>query len=424
MTFSFMVVGIGEGGGRIAQAFQEFDYKTLAINTAQSDLDGLDIPPEHKLLLKISQGGTGKNPLLVKEALTKNDHRTALKNFIEQQIRSHPHRELLYVLLCVGGGGGSGSGLANTVLDMMLEFNVPVGMIYTLPSREEDVVTKTNAVSTFQEIYNQKAINGAVSPLIIVDNDCMDRQGIPIKDFYVLANTKIAQSLHQFNSFSQLPSKYFSAVDTLDFGRLLGLGGVCSFGKMRIVDPTDFGLIKEMMSSLFVQGVNIQSAKGAAVIVQAPEYILKDQLISDCINFLFQETINTVGGGLVFRGVYEDNQSKNLDVFLVFNGMTFPQDRFNQIWEDIRAGHASVKRKEKRIDQITYEVEDNLMSTQIFQRIQKPVVTPVKMVPCNNCRLNAFKTSSHIYNGTGPSPFSSGMCPRCRGRGVVEYRES
>ncbi|MBI4151354.1 hypothetical protein HY496_00145 [Candidatus Woesearchaeota archaeon] len=422
MTFRLLCVGVGEGGGRLAQAFEPFGYTTAAINTNKEDLDGLeDIPQSQKLLLKISQGGTGKDPLLVKEKLLDVAHRTVLRNFLEQLIKSQPDPALVYVLLCVGGGGGSGSGLSSTVLDIVLELQVPVGMIYSLPSRDEDVETKKNAISTFQDIYNSKAVNATVSPMILVDNEFMDRQGIPIRDFYKIVNHKVADTVHQFNSFAALPSKYYSAVDTLDFGRLLGLGGVCGFGKLRIVDPTDFNLIKEMMShDLFVQGVNIQSAKGAAVIIQAPEFILSDQVMSDCINFLFEEVSRIVQGGLVFRGVYEDNTSKEFSVYLAFNGMTYPQNRFNQMWQDIRQGHAAAESKAKRFDEMTYTVPPTVQDSQTFQKVQQPrILGSTKTVVCDNCKLNPI-TKLRVYNGFGPTYFKFGSCPRCRGTGKLE----
>lgn len=423
MTYSLLLIGTGEGGGRIAQAFLPLGYTVCAINTAQGDLDGLtELDSAQKLLLKISQGGTGKNPLLVKEALTVPAQRTALRSFIEQQIQNHPSPDLLYVLICVGGGGGSGSGLANVVLETVLEFNVPVGMIYTLPGRVEDVVAKNNALGTFRDIYNSKAVNAAVSPLILVDNDyIMDRQGIPLKDFYTLSNQKIAQVIHQFNSFASLPSKYLSAVDTLDLGRLLGLGGVCSFGRMRITNPVDLEAVKAMLSSgLFVQGVNIQSAKGAAVIVQAPEWILSDQLISNCVNFLFEEVARIIGGGIIFRGVYEDPQAKSLEVSVVFNGMTFPQDRFNEMWEDIRVGRTALKEKQTRFDHMSYDVQDDLMPSQTFQKVVQG--TKSVWVTCTNCLINPLtKLSRNEYNGRGPMAFTKGQrCPQCAGRGKFE----
>lgn len=421
MNYRFLILGAGEGGGRLAFGFKAFGYTVAAVNTAKPDLDGLALPDQNKLLLEISQGGTGKDPLVVKNALANPECRQKLTDFVQGFVNAEENKSLLYVLICVGGGGGSGSGLATFVIDTVLEMNVPVGVIYTLPNNDEDVITKSNAVNTFQEIYNTKAVSGAVSPLIIVDNAFMNKMGIPIKDFYTILNRKIAENIHRFNSFSGLPSKYFSAVDTLDFGRVLSLGGVCSLGKMTVVNTVDFSLVQDLMKeSLFVEGINLMSAKGAAVIVSAPEFILSDANVSNCIHFIFEEVARLVGGGIVFRGVYEDPSISTLDVYLIFNGMTFPADRFNRMWADIKAGHASVKRKEKRIDEMTFAIDESLMPTQSFQKIK---AQSFRVVACNNCIINPLtRVSTHRYNGTGSIPFTAGRCPRCGGRGVYEIK--
>lgn len=433
MTYKFIVVGVGEGGGRLASAFQEFSYQVAAINTAKSDLDGLHIPDKNKFLLQISQGGTGKDPLIVKNALTDLNHRENLRAFVGSLIDSVDEKSSLYFLLCVGGGGGSGSGLANIVLDIFLEFGIPVGCIYTLPSNEEDTVTKKNAIETFQEIYNQKAVTGSVSPLIIVDNAFMNKLQIPIKDFYFVVNRKIAEAMHKFNSFSSLPSEFFSAVDPLDFGRVLSIGGVCSLGEFIIgeggfANPADLASVKELMhQNLFVEGVNIDSAKSAAVIVTAPEFMLENEHISNCIKFIFEETARTVGGGLVFRGVYGDPGLKNMHIYLIYNGLTYPQDRFAAMFQDIKSGISAIKRKENRFSEMAFDTDAEVMPSQIFQKIKSRPIAPIKptpMVVCDNCVLSSLtKVSTNRYNGKGPIPFSSGRCPRCGGRGMYEYKE-
>ena len=43
-ALTYAIVGAGQGGGRMAKAFYDMGYtKTIAVNTARSDLNGLDI---------------------------------------------------------------------------------------------------------------------------------------------------------------------------------------------------------------------------------------------------------------------------------------------------------------------------------------------------------------------------------------------
>ena len=51
-ALTYAIVGAGQGGGRMAKAFYDMGYtKTIAVNTARSDLNGLDIPAEQKFLV-------------------------------------------------------------------------------------------------------------------------------------------------------------------------------------------------------------------------------------------------------------------------------------------------------------------------------------------------------------------------------------
>ena len=69
-ALTYAIIGSGQGGGRIAKAFYDLGYKkTVAINTAKSDLALLNLPDEHKFHLDcFGQQGAGKNQEKSKEA--------------------------------------------------------------------------------------------------------------------------------------------------------------------------------------------------------------------------------------------------------------------------------------------------------------------------------------------------------------------
>ena len=62
-ALTFAIVGAGQGGGRMAKAFYDMGYtKTVAVNTARSDLNGLDIPDNQKFLIdEHAAQGAGKD---------------------------------------------------------------------------------------------------------------------------------------------------------------------------------------------------------------------------------------------------------------------------------------------------------------------------------------------------------------------------
>ena len=65
-AFNFAVVGVGQGGSRLAESFWNLGYRRVGIiNTAQQDLSLIKVPEENKLL--IGDGGAGKNPAAADE---------------------------------------------------------------------------------------------------------------------------------------------------------------------------------------------------------------------------------------------------------------------------------------------------------------------------------------------------------------------
>ena len=62
-ALSYGIVGAGQGGGRMAKAFFDLGYtKTIAVNTARSDLNGLKLPEDQKFLVdEHGEQGAGKD---------------------------------------------------------------------------------------------------------------------------------------------------------------------------------------------------------------------------------------------------------------------------------------------------------------------------------------------------------------------------
>ena len=41
-------------------------------------------------------------------------------------------------------------------------------------------------------------------------------------------------------------------------------------------------------------------------------------------------------------------------------------------------------------------------------------------IPCENCIVDNMRGRGGIYNGTGPKPFTNGVCPMCGGTGLKQ----
>ncbi len=266
MSFNIAGIGVGEGGGRLAMAMADLGVNIGAINTNAGDLAGLTrIPESKKLLLEISGGGSGKEPIFVKNSIQEPEMRKKILGFIKGLLENTPiftvcsgcsskeklkdteavgdthacsicgknfgiteilhekevKHDYLFLFACLGGG--SGSGLINDVVEIChTKFNIPISVICTIPDDQEDTTTKMNAVAVFKELYNNYAVNGIASPMILIDNQKMQELygHLAIGNTFPTINRSIASIIDMFNSFSNKTSEYMSTIDTMDTAKL------------------------------------------------------------------------------------------------------------------------------------------------------------------------------------------------------------
>ena len=98
-------------GGRLAESFFKLGYKkSLVVNTAQHDLDGLtSFPQEQKMLMSTGTvGGAGKDMTKGKEVAEKHSQEILERL---QKIFGKVDR----ILICAGSGGGTGRRLVSHV---------------------------------------------------------------------------------------------------------------------------------------------------------------------------------------------------------------------------------------------------------------------------------------------------------------------
>lgn len=501
MSLSVLNVGIGEGGGRIASSMADLGGNVLAINTNQKDLAGLkNIPEYKKLLIEISGGGSGKDPNFVKQAMKDPELRSKIVAFIKNAISTTPvvtdcpscgSQEALkesefvgsnhtcskcnnsfgitttknvetikhdYIFLYACLGGGSGSGLIGEVIDICIkskDINIPIGAICTLPDNSEDTVTKINAVSVFKDIYMNYAKKQIISPLILIDNQKMQEIiDTPIGSMYSTINQSVTSLIDKFNKFSNQTSEFMSTIDTMDTGRLWSLGGCCSIGRfivgrsrreynkgvLMVEHPLALEEVEESMKQCtFVDGFDLSSAQGIGIIAVAPRHFLSDENVSKCIRYAFGKAKEIIGDGLVFRGQYNDDEADCLEFYIFYNGLLYPEERFERMWDDIKEGKSISQKKKNRLDDFTYDAKlESSNDTNNFKKLQniKNQMSETdefvdaralenlnkKKTPCNNCIVDPIsKRSMGVYNKRGPKPFpiEEKICPVCRGAGKV-----
>src|SRR5579885_1598086 len=97
------VLGSGQAGSRIAEAFYKLGYAAAVVNTAMQDLKFIDIPDSNKLLLEYGLGGAAKEIEIGKAAA--ESHRGEILQLVNDRLGSAQVH-----VLCLSLGGGSGAG--------------------------------------------------------------------------------------------------------------------------------------------------------------------------------------------------------------------------------------------------------------------------------------------------------------------------
>ncbi len=350
---NLLIIGAGEGGCRIAETFLNNGFNNvLAINTAKSDLDGLTaLTDDNKYLIPVTNGeGAGKDPSVVRTSI--DSYYNDVKTFIQSKIKDQDA-----ALICIGGGGGSGSGLGIVLCEMCSELNLNVGIIYTLPIKNESTLVFVNALQSLNEIY-ENVKNAAISPFILVDNNELYKRFSPsVANFWKPLNTEIVKVVKKFNEYASYPSHYISALDRKDLKRLLSIGGSCAIGSVEIssVDNQET-IIEKINNSFFMSGFDLTTCKSAGLIIVGTEETLNTPESTKFVNTIFDK-ISSLCSGSFFRGVYSEKDVKFLKIYLIFNGLTLPEEKITDMMKEINEGYGKIKSQENRIDGVFFDLD-------------------------------------------------------------------
>ena len=326
-------IGAGPCGGRLAKSFYDLGYKkVLAVGTAGRDLDLLDIPQSHKLLVEINQeDGTGGD--VEKAARAVQQHRQDILHLAGQIFGTQVDR----IMVCFGAGGSAGGGSAVELIEIAKRYarsiglkdpNKNVGVMMTLPTAREAASPRVarNAHSIAAAL-NQMAAAGEISPLVIVDNDKIDKMypGTTGQSFRPAVNKTVASLFDVFNRFSNLSSPY-TCFDPADYDSIMGSGGCLVMGAAQVDRLDDkFAISKavedSLRTALFAGAEDLTKAKaGACVVIGGSELMAHIKGLQDNIDYAFDVLSEVAGRATIYRGIYEDG-TDGLSVYTIIAGL-------------------------------------------------------------------------------------------------------
>lgn len=345
-SLNFGFIGSGQAGSRLVSAAYKLGYQALAFNTTTVDLEHIQLPDEHKILLDYGLGGASKDPEIGHAAA--QTHKDLIYATIADKLDSAQ-----VLVLCTSLGGGSGGGSIDTMVDVMTALQKPIVVITVLPMTSEDPQTKKNALGALSKLTGMVQ-SKAIANLIVVDNTKLEviLSDVSMNSFYELANEAILEPLDIFNVWSSQPSSS-KALDPTEFSKILLDGeGLSLYGSMTCVDwqgSTSLAeaVVSNLTSGLLAEGFDLKQTKYAGVMFLANKKVW-DQMPSININYAMA-LIGDFGQPLgVFRGIYEDNSIKEdvVKVYSFFSGLALPDARVAELKKEITALNETLKAKD------------------------------------------------------------------------------
>jgi len=281
-----LVIGLGQAGGKIADAFIADDRKSpvphtfeaIAVNTAMSDLAGLvNIPEEDRILIgetSVKGHGVGADNKLGAEIA--EDEADVILN----RVSKVGVAEFDAFLLVAALGGGTGSGAIPVLAKHLKEvYDEPVYAIGILPAENEgDIYTLNSARSLKTLLPNADAV-------ILVDNGSFLRGGESVREAYDRINKEIVKRIGIIARAGEIRGRRTVAemvVDTSEIINTMRTGGICSIGyASERVGYSKRGFLARLLSFL-LGGRRRDSIGKASRILSVVKRATKGRLLLPC----------------------------------------------------------------------------------------------------------------------------------------------
>ncbi len=344
----FGVVGSGQAGSRLAEAFYKVGYDTVVINTAMQDLKHIEVPDTNKLLLEFGLGGAAKELEIGKSAA--EAHKAEIVELVNDKLAASQVN-----VLCLSLGGGSGAGSCETMVEILSDLGKPLVVMTVLPMDSEDAQTKHNALETLSKLAKLTQTK-KVNNLIVVDNAKIESiyQNISQIDFYSIANKAIVEPIDMFNTLSCMPSSV-KGLDPMEWGKLFTDGeGLTVYGELTINDFSEDTAIAEAVinnlnGNLLAGGFDLKQSKYVGVIIAANKDVwakIPSAAVTYAMSMINDQCGNPKG---VFKGIYTiDSPDNVVKVYSMFTGLGLPESRVSQLKQEAKSHMQSVKNKDEQ----------------------------------------------------------------------------
>lgn len=335
----FFAIGFGQAGGKILDIFLErekmvgsMSIKSLAVNTARTDLMGLkNVPKDCRLLIGqtfVKGHGVGTdNKLGAKIAQEEVD---TILNAIDK-IGAHDVEAFL-IISALGGGTGSGG---SPVLAKHLSetYSEPVYTVGILPAPEEGKLYSLNAARSMVSLLKY------VDNLILVDNGAWKFEGMSLRESFAKINEEIVKRLSILARAGEPEGLVGEmVVDSSEVINTLRGGGISSIGyatslvdekkgfflfRRKKVEENDkstkiASLVRRAALGRLTIPCNIKSAERALILVAGPPEHLDRKGLEKAKLWLEEQ----ISGVEVRAGDYPTMRTKHVAALVVLANVT------------------------------------------------------------------------------------------------------
>jgi len=324
-SIEVVAIGLGQAGGNLAAEMNRRGYRSLALNTATTDLAALGrgelgLPEEARLYIGIEgYDGAGADLNYGRECLEAN------AETIRERVAELTEGADL-VLLMAGFGGGTGSALA-TLVHQLEPLDLPLLALATLPNEYESGIAKVNAVKAVNQLVKEGVVGFA-----FVDNNRLARAfgKVGMDQYYVEINKRICEPFDRLNTLNSQPDVTpIRAFDGEDFRSVLMSNGILCFAEAEVRELTVDALMQGVrdavqLGDMMPEGIALESASYAAIIIEAPESVLHDTPFSAFEQFSEQLKDET-GGAAIYMGVYRIDSADQARLRVLCSTQSMPE---------------------------------------------------------------------------------------------------